>query len=248
MTPSASAATDSSVAFEHAYSQMIRDPELFDMIVHMDSMYAAAVNDLVQAKETTMTRRRATILRHKERNEERRRRRQQAQAADATVEGDRRSYRSATDDSNDDEQGLRENIGGAKNELDESVEDTVSPASSSPTDVSLPDTSDFDGLVRQYEDEIAQTKRDQRLEFREFVLTQFKDYKYTDGADAAAEIHVEPALGHQQTLKTPQPDSTTRAHGATTTNSHIPAAVTRRRMTKLKPVMLDVLVRQGFPL
>ena len=66
---------------------MIRDPDMFDMIVHMDNMYAAAIYDLVHAKETTMARQRALVARYEKQEEERRRRLRESQA-ETTLEED----------------------------------------------------------------------------------------------------------------------------------------------------------------
>ena len=209
--------SDTTLTFQEAYSRMVRDPELRSMIVHMENMYAAAVQDLVRAKDSTLRRKHAIIQKLR-------------RQTDKNIE---------TPDSGlakrpDPEKSDVDISGHGSTQSDEHLEVEVEKQKT--IDERANSTEEIDELLRKYDEEIAQTKSGQRFDFHEFIVTQ-----YSESQLASTSVDQQSDIKSEQTLLRTNGADKFRQKGS------IPGAASRRRATKLKKGMLEVLVRRGFP-
>ncbi len=170
---------DDEQLFQSAYCSVVSDPESLQVIAHMENMYAAAVDDLIGAQEATMERRQAWIER------------QQRQAAEEQEEDD--------DHHDDHDDHDHDDIADSKQQQHQHQHQLLPQQKAAAPNADAERETHGNGkdgqggasavasaLIRQYSQEIEQTKREQRVGFREFVIAQHQDNMLAAAAAAAA--------------------------------------------------------------
>ena len=150
-------ATESEILFQQAFYRAVSNHEHLETLAHMENMYAAAVQDLWLAQESTATRHNAWV----------------ANTLHTATENGNNMDSTNTNDGNNNN----------NNNNDDDNNSRLPPMVGPGSLVDETHLRESAALVQQYATEIKQTKVEQREGFREFVLVQDQDHFDSQNTD-----------------------------------------------------------------